>query len=620
MIKKNPELFINNDKCTNSYSCVRACPVKAIEVSPEREHPLILDHRCIGCGLCFIACAPGAIEYRDSVSAVKAALSSDKKTVALVAPSIASEFDDITDYRKLVAMIRSLGFDFVQEVSFGVDLVAAAYRNLFENSGGKYFITSNCPSIVKMVRKYYPDMVPNLAPLISPAIATGLVAKSLYGDESQVVFIGPCIDAKDEISGEGKRGVDAVLTFRELRSLFNEAGVQEKSVTLSEFDPPHGNWGALYPIPAGILHAAGIKRDLMDSGIITASGREESTEALNDFNKHIDTIKHHFNLFICPGCLLGPGMEHHDERFRRRDLVRRYTSKRVNALDIKRWEADMEKWSGLDLSVSFITDDQRLQEPPGEVIMEVLKIIGKENPENEGNCRACGYDSCRDFAVTVAQGLTIPEMCHKFNLRNKQEYIDKLRKTNKKLADTQKALIESEKLALNKEEIAREASDTLSAMLEKLPSGVVIVDNNLKVVHSNMAFVNIIGDEAREISEIIPGMKGADLKSLLPFAIYNMFTFTLRQDESIVSRDVKFDDRILNISVFPIRTNRISGAILRDMYSPEVQSEEVIARVSEVIDKNLEMVQKIGFLLGEGASETEQMLNSILEAYRKSKS
>jgi hypothetical protein len=29
------------------------------------------------------------------------------------------------------------------------------------------------------------------------------------------------------------------------------------------------------------------------------------------------------------------------------------------------------------------------------------------------------------------------------------------------------------------------------------------------------------------------------------------------------------------------------------------------------------MVQKIGFLLGEGASETEQMLNSIIESYRK---
>jgi GTP-sensing pleiotropic transcriptional regulator CodY len=76
---------------------------------------------------------------------------------------------------------------------------------------------------------------------------------------------------------------------------------------------------------------------------------------------------------------------------------------------------------------------------------------------------------------------------------------------------------------------------------------------------------------------------------------------------------------MLNISIFPIRKNKICGAIIRDLYSPEVQGEEVTSRVSEVIDKNLEMVQKIGFLLGEGASETEQMLNSIIESYKSKK-
>jgi hypothetical protein len=76
---------------------------------------------------------------------------------------------------------------------------------------------------------------------------------------------------------------------------------------------------------------------------------------------------------------------------------------------------------------------------------------------------------------------------------------------------------------------------------------------------------------------------------------------------------------MLNISIFPIKKNKMCGAIIRDLYSPEVQGEEVISRVSEVIDKNLEMVQQIGFLLGEGASETEQMLNSIIESYKTKK-
>ncbi len=156
-------------------------------------------------------------------------------------------------------------------------------------------------------------------------------------------------------------------------------------------------------------------------------------------------------------------------------------------------------------------------------------------------------------------------------------------------------------------------------MLEKLPSGVVIVDNNLKIVHSNMSFINIIGEDARDIAEVIPGLTGADIKTLVPFNVYNMFTFVLKEDEPVLSRDVRLEEKMLNISVFPIRKNKICGAIIRDLYSPEVQGEEVISRVSDVIEKNLEMVQKIGFLLGEGASETEQMLNSIIESYRSGK-
>jgi hypothetical protein len=119
------------------------------------------------------------------------------------------------------------------------------------------------------------------------------------------------------------------------------------------------------------------------------------------------------------------------------------------------------------------------------------------------------------------------------------------------------------------------------------------------------------------ISEIIPGLSGADIKTLVPFNIYNMFSYVLKENEPVVSKDVYFEDSMLNISIFPIRKNKICGAIIRDLYSPEVQGEEVINRVSEVIEKNLAMVQKIGFLLGEGASETEQMLNSIIESYKK---
>jgi iron only hydrogenase large subunit-like protein len=613
-------IYINEDKCRNSYSCVRACPVNAIEVRPERLHPVIIADRCIGCGLCYLSCSPGAIEFRDSRARVKEILQSGRPTAALIAPSLASEFDDITDYRKFVGMIRTLGFTYVHEVSFGVDLVAFAYKNLFEESSGKYYITANCPSIVEMIEKYRPHLVPNLAPLVSPMIATAMVTRDLYGDDIANVFIGPCIDIKEEAGLYREKGlIEAVLTFIEIRQLFVENEIQEKTVKMAEFDPPYGCWGSLYPYPAGILQAAGIKRDLVSSQIITASGTEDVREAVNDFDHHIDTIKHHFNLFFCPGCMLGPGMIRHDERYRRRSLVKQYAEKRVEALDKTQWKKDMERWSALDLTRTFRANDQRIPEPSPEAVNEVMKIIGKENRIEELNCNACGYGSCREFATTVAKGLAVPEMCHTYNLRNKQEYIETLRLTNRKLSETKKALKESEEQAMREKDAAQDASETMNSMLNKLPNGVVIVDNELKILHSNESFLDIIGEDARAIAEIIPGLRGADLKTLLPFNVYNIFSFVLRENESVISRDVQLEDRMFNISIFPIRQNRIAGAVIRDLFSPEVQREEVITRVTDVIDKNLEMVQKIGFLLGEGASETEKMLNSIVEQYRQKK-
>lgn len=620
MTNRKPVVYINDEKCRNSYSCVRVCPVNAIEVKPQKAHPFIMPERCIGCGLCYIACTPQAIFFRDSRDEVKSLLSSGRKTAALIDPTIASEFEDITDYRKFVAMVRLLGFDYVHEVSFGVDLIAAAYAGLFTRSEGKYYISANCPVMVKLISKFNPELVSNLAPLVSPMIATAMVIKNLYGNDVATVQIGPCIDAKDEaLEQGGGKLVDGVLTFAELRSLFEEMNIQERVVKMSEFDPPHGNWGALYPLPAGIIQAGGIKRDMVSSSVITASGKEEVLEAISDFDKHIDTIQHHFNLFFCHGCLLGPGMQHHRERFKRRSLVRHYAEKRVARLDKTEWEKNMERWSKLDFSRTFTADDQRIPDPPVEAVAEVLKIIGKENPDEEVDCGACGYLSCREFASTVAKGLAVPEMCHTFNLRNKQEYIETLRQTNRKLAETKKALKESEELARREKDIAQSASDMMNNMLEKLPTGVVIVDHNLKILHSNQSFINIIGEDAIAISDVIPGLAGADIKTLIPYSVYNMFTFVIKEDQSVVSRDVHFEDKMLNISIFPIKKNKMCGAIIRDLYSPEVQAEEVTNRVTEVIEKNLEMVQKIGFLLGEGASETEQMLNSIIESYRNKK-
>ncbi len=612
------QLFkIDEKTCINCYACVRVCPVKAIEVTAEKNYAVILPDRCIGCGSCLNICPVNAISYRSSKEEVKALIKSNHKVAAIVAPSISGEFVDITDYRKFVEMIRTMGFEYVCEVTFGIDLVAREYKKLLENFKGKYFISANCPVVVSLVEKYHPELVNNLAPIASPMIATAKVIHKQYGSDTKVVYIGPCIQNKEEIkryTDDAK--VDAVLTFTELRELFTEFNIKEGKVEYSEFDEPIGYKGSIYPISNGILQCVDIDEHLLTGNIINASGRSNVIEAIKQFESHTETISRHFNAFYCQGCLMGPGTSKGGQKFIRRTMVVNYANKRLKSFNQKKWEESIANHETNGFNAHFIANDQRLSTPPEDKIQEVLKVIGKANMGKDSGCEACGYSSCRDFAVAVSSGFAHTDMCLNFTLKNRHEYIKTLRATNDKLAKTQEMLRESEKKAREEQEIAHEASETITTMLKKLPSAVILADKKLKIIQSNQSFIDLLGDDAVEINDIIPGLVGADLKSLLPYNIYNLFSYVIQNNEDIHNKDIHYKDSLYNISVFIIRKGSVVGAVIRDMYAPEVRKEEVIKRVTDVIDKNLAMVQKIGFLLGEGASETEQMLNSIIQSYK----
>jgi iron only hydrogenase large subunit-like protein len=612
-----PLVFIEEDKCKVCYACVRVCPVKAIELRPSSDIPYINPDKCIGCGSCLEVCHPGAIKYYDSKPAVNNLIKLEYKVVALVDPSISAEFDDITDYRKFVKMLLEMGFDHVHDVAFGVDLVAKEYNELISNFLGKYYILANCPPIVSLIEKYFPQLIDNLAPIVNPMIANAKVVRDLYGSEIKVVYIGPCIGAKEEadrFAGDSK--VDEVLTFAELREMFEENGIKESNIEFSDFKEPRGYKGSLYPASTGILQAAGINQDILTGTIVTAESKDEILAAINQFEQGIEYINKHFNLFYCEGCMMGPGMKPGGKKFNRQTSVTTYTSKRLKDFNMARWNNDLKHYQHLDLKRDFKANNQRVPAPPEEKVEEVLKIIEKNDNEENLGCKACGYDSCRDFAIDVANGITRPDMCIMHSLKSKQDYIRSLKLTNDKLAKTQHALQNSEKRALSEMQIAQDALETTQTMLHKLPTAVVIVDENMKIVGSNESFVTILGEEAAEINEIIPGLLGADLKTLLPVQFYKLFAYVISSNDDVIGRDVHLNDKLLNVTIFSIKKNKIVGAVVRDMYMPEVRKEEVINRVTEVIEQNLDLVQQIAFLLGEGAAKTEKMLNSIIESHK----
>ncbi len=615
-----PLVFIEEDKCKVCYACVRVCPVKAIELNPSGDFPYIQPDKCIGCGSCLLVCHPGAIKYYNSKPAVNELIKSESKVVALVDPSISAEFDDITDYRKFVTMLLEMGFDYVHDVSFGVDLVAKEYNELISNFLGKYYILANCPPIVSLVEKYYPHLLVNLAPIVNPMIAMAKVVREIYDKNIKVVFIGPCIGAKEEADRFGTDAkVDEVLTFAELREMFDELGIKESKIEFSEFNEPRGYKGSLFPISTGIVQASGLNMDLLSGTVVTSDGKDRIMAAISQFEEGIEYIKKHFSMFYCEGCMMGPGMKPGGKKYNRQTLTRVYTSKRLKNFNMAMWNIEMKRFQNLDLKRDFKANDQRLPDPPEEKVEEVLKIIGKSTEEENLGCTACGYTSCREFAIDVANGITRPDMCIMHSLKSKQDYIRTLKLTNDKLAKTQQELQNSEKRALSEKQIAQDALETTQTMLHKLPTAVVIVDENMKIIGSNESFITILGEEAAEINEIIPGLLGADLKTLLPVQFYKLFAYVLSSNDDVVGRDVRLNDKLLNVTIFTIKKNKIVGAVIRDMEMPEVRKEEVINRVTEVIEQNLDLVQQIAFLLGEGAAKTEKMLNSIIESHKSKK-
>jgi PAS domain-containing protein len=471
------------------------------------------------------------------------------------------------------------------------------------------------------VEKYNPDLINNLAPVVTGMTLSAKVARACYGADIKVVAISPCIAAKREAHRYDDDGrVDELITFRELREMFADRKIEESKLEYSDFDQPLGAAGALYPVSEGIVQAARLSEDLLEGSIITSEGADNVQYALNEFTKHIDDLQKHFNLFYCEGCLMGPGTSPDRKKFLRRTLVANYAKKRDQVFDKGAWEQQIQTYSGLSAEARFYNDDQRTEEPSEEKISEIMQIIGKGDEVGMKGCSACGYPSCREFAVAVAKGLAKTEMCHSHNLRNQHEYIKSLRVTNEKLAQTRQALEESEKEAQKEKEIALEAMETTKAMLQKIPTGIVLVNENLKIIQTNQTFIRLLGEEVAEINEIIPGLAGADLKTLLPYNFYNFFSYVLDHDESVVNKDVHYGDKMYNLSVFSIRKHRIVGAVIRDLHSPEVRGDEVVHRLTEAIDENLRMVQQIGFLLGEGAAKTERMLNSVIESFNAAES
>jgi PAS domain S-box-containing protein len=165
-------------------------------------------------------------------------------------------------------------------------------------------------------------------------------------------------------------------------------------------------------------------------------------------------------------------------------------------------------------------------------------------------------------------------------------------------------------------ERAKESMIISSHMLHKITAGIVIINKDFKVIDSNESFSKLMGEEIENLYETIPGLLGADLNMLVPDMIYKMMSNIMASGEKSIERDVKYQNKLLHVSVVTIYKNRVVGAVIRDMSAPMLVRDEIIKRARTIVKQNIETVQKIAFLLGENASQTEELLNSIIESYQ----
>ncbi len=432
------------ERCRVCYTCVRECPAKAIGISTGQAR--VIPERCIGCGNCVRVCSQGAKKVLDGTQEVARLLQLGGKVAALLAPSFPAEFEEC-EYEKVVGVLRALGFQYVHEVGFGADLVARSYRSLLARDRDCHYIASTCPALVGYVERYFPGLVPRLAPIVSPMVAAARVLRRIHGADVPVVFIGPCIAKKGEAASEGLEGeVAAVLTFQELRHMMAEGGISAEEVQPGDFDPPWSGPGGLFPVSRGLLQAADIAEDLMDCEVMATDGRTNFVEAIQAVDSGSLDVRL-LEVLCCNGCIMGAGMSTSSSLFRRRGLVGRYVQQHWTTFRKEEWARDIARYSDVDLSRSFHACDQRFPQPSRAEVATILSRMGKIRPEDELNCGACGYDSCVQHAIAIHRGLAETEMCLPYAIEKLRTTVKELAVSHQQLVSTQEALMHSERLA-----------------------------------------------------------------------------------------------------------------------------------------------------------------------------
>lgn len=545
-------------RCKDCYKCLRSCPVKAIDV--QNHQAQIIEDRCILCGTCTSVCPQNAKIVHSELDEIRALLAGNEKVIASVAPSFISSFG-LQDFMPLKIALGKLGFSNAEETAVGAKLVVVEYKKLLETGQFKNFITSACPSVNRMIQLYYPKALKYLAPVDSPMVAHAKILQLQY-PSAKIVFIGPCIAKKREASESLL--IDGVLTFEDLQLLLDEKEIvlSEISSIQMEQGASYANLAKIFPISHGVIRSF----ETLPEGYeyMAVDGTDRCAEVL----EHIDSFSGVFlELNSCrDGCVNGPcSLMPAGNSIKATAQVRAYASKERKML-----KPGSDSLPG---GVTLLEQHKKMRNHSRPVtereITEVLARTGKTKPEDELNCGACGYSTCREKAWAVLNGYADIEMCLPY---------------------------------------MRKRAESMSyEIIRNNPEGVVVLDRDMKIVDINSKAAMLLGMEST----------GAIGRLAVDFFNPADFMTALAENRNVeVSRMfIPVTGCYIDLTISLLSDHGMLFGIMKDVtrkvnYDDKLSAVkmETLMTTDEVIKKQMRVAQEIASLLGETTAETKVAL------------
>lgn len=402
-------VFLDVSKCNGCTTCLRHCPTEAIRIRSNRA--VIDPARCIDCGECIRICPSKA---KKAVFNKLDDMKGFKWKIALPAPTLYGQFDNLEDVDYVLNGLLKIGFDDVYEVSAAAELVSA-YTRLYLKTEGikKPVISSACPVVVRLIALRFPFLNDNIVQMLPPMEIAAQLARvrakkqhpELSDDDIGVCFISPCPSKASYVKngfGDYKSQVNAVVSISDVYfKLINEMKPTDVPVAMSDSGMIGIGWAS----------TGGEATAIFNENYLAADGIDNVIRVLDQIeNGNIPKLEF-IELNACTGGCVG-GVAAVQNPFiakARLQTLRRYLPVSQHSLSKEESEYIPEGYFFNELPL--YQPISRLSENMAES-MRMLADIQRLKDELPGiDCGSCGAPNCRAFAEDVVKGRANKEDC-----------------------------------------------------------------------------------------------------------------------------------------------------------------------------------------------------------------